>query len=227
MHALRHWARVLGAAAPRLVAADDAHRTVILTELPGRPVHGQVLPTATECEVCRQVGHLTARYHQAATPSPARPPGPGKLHRYLDAARPLLADGDKDLVLALAALRDTLPAPVWVPTLGDLQPRNILLTTPDDSLLRVGLIDFERSELSPAVRDFARLADIWQGRPDLFEAFFTGYGRPLTNGDRQRLRCEAALDAISGIAYGHTHDDPELLERGLRTLRALRADTFI
>lgn len=38
---------------------------------------------------------------------------------------------------------------------------------------------------------------------------------------------EAALDAVSGIQCGHTHHDPEVVERGLRTLRALRTGTFI
>jgi hypothetical protein len=27
--------------------------------------------------------------------------------------------------------------------------------------------------------------------------------------------------------YGHTHHDPEVVERGLRTMRALRTGTFI
>jgi hypothetical protein len=165
---------------------------------------------------------------QASEPQPARPPGPGKILRHLQAARPLLASGDEDLALACAGLRDTLSAVLWVPTLGDLQPRNVLLR--DDGAtgaVDIGLIDFERSELGPAVRDFVRLADTWLGRPDLVEAFFTGYGRPLTDDDRQRLRCEAALDAVSGIAYGRTHGDPEVVERGLRTLRALRTNTFI
>ncbi|MGP4043194.1 phosphotransferase [Streptomyces sp. 2A115] len=226
VHACRHWVFALGPRAPRLIAADGAHRTVVLTELPGRPLNGRALPAELEREVHRQVGELTARYHHAADPSPAPPPGPDKVHRHLQAAGPLLAPGDEDVVLDLAAVHRTLPAVRWVPTLGDLQPRNVLL---DDtgSAPWVGLIDFERSELGPAVRDFVRLADAWLGRPDLVEAFFTGYGRPLTGDERQRLRCEAALDAVNGVQYGHTHGDPELVERGRRTLRALRTNTFI
>lgn len=78
----------------------------------------------------------------------------------------------------------------------------------------------ERIAGGPAVRDFVRLSDTWLGRPDLM----SGYGRSLTGEEQERLRCEAALDAASGIAYGHTHHDPELLERGLR---ALRTHTFL
>ncbi|KMS75768.1 NUDIX hydrolase [Streptomyces viridochromogenes] len=238
VHACRHWVAALGPHAPRLVAADPVHRTVVLTRLPGRPLHGQALPVGMECEVHRQVGELTARYHQAADAIPAPPPGPGSLLRHLEVARPLLAPGEEDLVLHLAELRGTLPPTEHVPILGDLQPRNILVDTTvtadttgstdiPASPVWAGLIDFERSELGLAVRDFVRLLDTWVGRPDLCEAFFTGYGRALTDDERQRLRCEAALDAVSGIAYGHSRHDPELVERGRRTLRALRTDTLI
>ncbi|WP_289927463.1 phosphotransferase [Streptomyces sp. S.PB5] len=202
------------------------HHTVVFTELAGRPLHGQTLPAVVERDVHRQIEALTARCHHAAPASAAPPPGPGKLHRHLDIARPLLADGDEDLALALASRRDTLPPVPWVPTHGDLQPRNILLEAVGDGSLRAGLIDFERSEPDPAVRGFVRLADTWLGRPDLADAFFTGYGHRLTEEELERLRCEAALDAVSGIVYSHTHHDPELLERGLRALRALRTHTF-
>ncbi|MEU1302614.1 hypothetical protein [Streptomyces shenzhenensis] len=37
---LRTWAPVLGAAAPRLVAADESLRAVVITAVPGRPLHG-------------------------------------------------------------------------------------------------------------------------------------------------------------------------------------------
>ncbi len=73
--ALRHWVPALGARAPRLVAAESAHRTVVLTELAGRPLHGETLSAEVERDVHRQVGELTARYHQAAPASPARRPG--------------------------------------------------------------------------------------------------------------------------------------------------------
>lgn len=227
VHACRHWVPALGSRAPRLVAADPVHRTVVLTHPPGRPLGGQVLPADVECEAHRQAGELTARYHRAAEAVPAPPPpGPGELHRHLETARPLLAPGDEGLVLHLAELRATLPLAEHVPTLGDLQPRNILVDT-TGSAVRTGLIDFERSELGPAVRDFVRLADAWPDRPDLRAAFLIGYGRPLTDDERQHLRCEAAWDAVSCIAHGHTRRDPELVERGRRTLRALRTNTLI
>lgn len=58
----------------------------------------------------------------------------------------------------------------------------------------------------------------------LFEALPAGYGRPLTATEEARLVIDAALDAVSGIAYGVAHNDPELTERGRRTLARLRAE---
>jgi len=55
------------------------------------------------------------------------------------------------------------------------------------------------------------------------EASFAGYDHPLTDVDRQRMRCETALDAVSDVPYG-THGDVELVER---SLHALRTNTFL
>jgi hypothetical protein len=85
------------------------------------------------------------------------------------------------------------------------------------------VIDFERSEGGSAVRDFVRLSDAWHGRPDLHEALMTGYGRPLSLAEEEHLVVLSVLDAVSGIQYGAAHGDPELVERGRRTLARLRA----
>jgi hypothetical protein len=36
----------------------------------------------------------------------------------------------------------------------------------------------------------------------------------------------AALDALSGIAFGATHNDPEAVSRGRRTLARLHAEAL-
>jgi hypothetical protein len=66
--------------------------------------------------------------------------------------------------------------------------------------------------------------DGWAGRDDLFEAFLAGYGRALTAAEQSRLVIDQALDSVSGISYGATHGNPELVERGQRTLARLRAE---
>jgi aminoglycoside phosphotransferase (APT) family kinase protein len=143
----------------------------------------------------------------------------GKLERHLAAARPHLEVGDEEFVRALVERSRQLPPLEWVETHGDFQLRNILLA--EDGSLAV--IDFERSEPGEVVRDLVRLSDAWAGRPDLYEALIGGYGRALTAVEEERLAVDAALDAVSGIQFGVANGVPDLVERGRRTLRRLRA----
>ncbi|MCZ0975879.1 phosphotransferase [Streptomyces albulus] len=218
--AYREWAPALGERAPRLVASDDRLLAVVLTQLPGRNLHGLTLASTDERRVHQQLGEIARTFHDSAPGHPAEQPPISrtrKVDRHLQAARPLLSSADEDLVRRLATRYDSLPPGERVPTLGDLQLRNALLT--DTGL--VGVFDFERAEPRQRGHDFVRLADLWDGREDLRAAFFTGYGRPLTPLEAEHMECEEALDALSGIAYGLTHDDPEVVERGRRTLRRL------
>ncbi|MEU3910800.1 NUDIX domain-containing protein [Streptomyces sp. NPDC029721] len=217
--AYRSWVPALGARAPRLVAADTEGQAVVVTALPGHPLHGMVLGAADEARVQQALGRLVGVLHRSAPERPAASAmAADKIKCHLDGARPYLADGDEDLVLALVGAYADLPKPMLMPTHGDLQYRNVLLDGNGEPLL----FDFERSEYNTATRDMVRLSDTWTGRPDLRAAFLDGYGRALTPTEELRLDCEAAFDAVSGIAYGTSHDDPEVTERGHRTLRRLR-----
>ncbi|MFJ4580269.1 phosphotransferase [Streptomyces echinatus] len=227
VRAYRTWALSLGSAAPRLVAPDDRLRAVVVTAVPGRPLYGAVLSPAEGRTVFRTLGALARRIHDSA---PARPaptatdpaaagPVETRADRRLAAARPHLRPGDEEFVRELLERATTLPPPEWVETHGDFQLRNLLRA--DDG--SVAVIDFERSEPGPATRDLVRLDDAWTGRPDLSEAFFDGYGRQPTEAEAERLTADSALDAVSGIGFGTAHGDPELVERGRRTLARLRA----
>ncbi|MFF7215077.1 phosphotransferase family protein [Streptomyces sp. NPDC008238] len=219
--AYRTWVPGLGAAAPRLVAADARLGAVVVTAVPGRPLSdGTRRAPDEERALFVRIGALAAAIHGSA---PARPscedegPPVRKLDRHLDGARAHLAPGDEEFVLALAARSAALPPLEPVPTHGDFQLRNLLWSG------RLAVIDFERSEAQPALRDLVRLSDAWAGRPDLHEAFLTGYGRRPTPLEEERLAVDSALDAVSGVAYGAAEGDPEVLARGLRTLARLRA----
>ncbi|MFH8634900.1 phosphotransferase [Streptomyces lydicus] len=229
---LRTWAPELGAAAPRLVVADETLRALVLTALPGRPLHGTVLAPGRERAVFQRIGALARRIHQSCPPQTA-PAGSGpavaKARRHLAGARSHLLPGDEEFARELVRQAKDLPPLEWVETHGDFQLRNILCApyTADETDNRdvfVAVIDLERSEPGPAVRDLVRLSDAWASRPDLFEAFLAGYGRSLTAAEEARLVIDAALDSVSGIAYGAAHGDPELIERGRRTLARLRAE---
>ncbi|MFE6977127.1 phosphotransferase [Streptomyces sp. NPDC057682] len=219
--ALRSWVPGLGAAAPRLVAADCALRAVVLTSVGGRTLHGAVHPPKRQRLIFRRIGQLAAAIHHSV---PSRPPAAeglplGKLERHLAGALPHLAPGDEAFIRSTAGSAAGLAPLETVPTHGDFQLRNLLW---DDSSGVLGVIDFERSEDGPAVRDFVRLSDAWHGRPDLFQAVMDGYGRLFTPAEEAQLTVLSVLDAVSGISYGTAHNDPELLERGLRTLARLR-----
>ncbi|MFJ6783847.1 NUDIX domain-containing protein [Streptomyces yangpuensis] len=218
--AYQSWVPALGHWAPRLIAADPAAQAAVVSALAGRPLHGMALTPANEARVQHDLGRLLRILHSSAPERPGESAtAADKVKRHLKGARPYLAEGDEDLVLALAGTYADLPKPVLVPTHGDLQYRNVLLANDGEVLL----FDFERSEYGTVTRDLVRLSDTWTGRPDLRAAFLDGYGRALTPVEELRLDCEAAFDAVSGIAYGTSYDDPEVTERGHRTLRRLHA----
>ncbi|MGW8760982.1 phosphotransferase [Streptomyces sp. NPDC055815] len=220
--ALRGWVPGLGGAGPRLVAADPGLLAVVVTAVEGRSLHGRVLNGAEERAVFTAIGALAARIHASPVPEAlpaAAPLGPyDRMDRHLHRAQPLLAPGDEEFVRSAVATAQELGPLTPVVTHGDFQLRNLLLG--DDGT--VGVIDFERSEPQPCVRDFVRILDHFDGRPDLAAAFFGGYGRPLTGAEEAHLIASAALDSVSGIAFGTRAGDPELVERGRRTLARLR-----
>ncbi|MFD7323939.1 phosphotransferase [Streptomyces sp. NPDC059875] len=219
--ALRGWVPALGAAAPRLVAADAELRAVVLTAVGGRSLHGAVYSPEQQRRIFHRIGQLAAAIHHSAPSRPAAGILPlGKLERHLAGALPHLAPGDEKFIRATAEGAVSLAPLETVPTHGDFQLRNLRWDEAADALY---VIDFERSEEGPAVRDFVRLSDAWHGRPDLFKAVMDGYGRPFTPEEQAQLTVLSVLDAVSGISYGAAHGDPELVERGRRTLARLRA----
>ncbi|WP_326806804.1 phosphotransferase [Streptomyces sp. NBC_01775] len=221
--AYRTWIPHLGAAVPRLVAADAQLRAIVVTAVPGRPLHGAVHPPEEQQRLFRRIGALASAIHRSASSHPAAAdhgPNLGKVDRHLRGARPHLGPGDEEFIRTLIQRAQDLPGLEQVITHGDFQLRN-LLRAEDGS---VTVIDFERSEPAPAVRDLVRLSDAWAGRPDLFDAFLTGYGRKLTPLEERRLVTDSALDSLSGMRFGTAHGDPELVERGRRTLTHLRAE---
>lgn len=217
--------------APRLLASDARHLVLLLTSVPGTPLSSLTLTTRARRAAHQQFGTLLRRLHGSD-----RMPGEGRraaeaaaersattdAEQHLSRAGGLLDEAGRRLVRRAAGhlfqLTDRLvPAHIH----GDAQERNALWSGRDETS-HLAVIDFERSRYAPAVQDFVRLAcGPWQGRDDLRAAFFHGYGRGLTDAERQALDCLAALDAASALAYGPAHDDHEVTERGRRTLDRL------
>ncbi|MGW2767647.1 phosphotransferase [Streptomyces sp. NPDC001275] len=145
-------------------------------------------------------------------------PALAKVERHLEAARPYLKPGDEEFIRSIVARAEGVPPLDRVPTHADFQLRNLLL----DENGCLAVIDFERSEPGPAIRDLVRLSDAWAAQPRLHDAFLSGYGRELTPAEEERFVIDSTLDALSGIRYGATHADAETQQRGHHTLARLR-----
>ena len=122
--ALRGWVPTgLGAAAPRLVAADAELRAVALTAVGGRSLQGATYPPEQQRRIFFRIGQLAAAIHRSAPPRPAV--GPlrlGKLEGHLDGARPHRAPGGEEFIRTTAQKVADLPALAEVvPTHGDFQ----------------------------------------------------------------------------------------------------------
>ncbi|WSQ12961.1 aminoglycoside phosphotransferase family protein [Streptomyces sp. NBC_01231] len=189
--------------------------------MPGPTLHGIAHPPEHQQLFFHQIGALAAAIHRSAVPLLADEgvPALAKAERHLEAARPNLHPGEEEFIRQIVARAKEVPLLDRVQTHGDFQLRNLLLDD-NDSL---AVIDFERSEPGPAIRDLVRLSDAWATQPRLHDAFMSGYGRALTPAEEERFVVDSTLDALSGIQYGATHADAETQERGHRTLARLRS----
>jgi hypothetical protein len=176
--------------------------------------------------VHEQAGRLTRRLHDAEPPvldgdiaaSAAR-----RLEIWISRGAHLLSDEDigfsREEVRPLATIG---PVPK-VPCHLDNQPRNWLV----DDAGAVSLIDFGMCKQEVWVKDVRRLyVQQWVGRPDLRDAFFSGYGRTPTAAELTLLRCYVVYSALSTIVYASEHADVGFEEQGRRTLAELRAGTL-
>jgi Ser/Thr protein kinase RdoA (MazF antagonist) len=190
------WVPVLGARAPRLLAATADPPTIIITALPGSPLSQVRLPAPAEQDAHEQAGALLAAFHAARAPAsttnmPAWLAARGE--QWLALAADLL-DGSQlaQIRTHLHALADLGPLPT-TPCHLDFTPGNLLRD--DDG--QVNLIDFEHARPDLPARDLVRLATrIWPTRPDLEHAFLNGYG-PLSDQDREVIARCSPLDHLT------------------------------
>jgi Ser/Thr protein kinase RdoA (MazF antagonist) len=217
VHAYQHWTAALSPSAPRLIAADSAVITIVVTTLPGQPCSGD--PKAAEHH---QAGALLRRFH-GTEPARELPWFPGwlddRVRYWASQAKTLLSTEDATVVDShLTALR-MIGVPHGVPCHLDFQPRNWMV----DESGNLALIDFEHARIDLPARDFVRLRfRVWASRPDLQEAFFDGYGRRLTDAEDEAVWHLGALDALTALVRGRQTGDPALITSGHATLSQLR-----
>ena len=66
------------------------------------------------------------------------------------------------------------------------------------------MIDFEFSRWDVRMNDFARFPDWeWERRPELPEALLEGYGRPLSEAEREQLLVLRVKYALTAVVFGH------------------------
>lgn len=194
--AYQQWVPVLGARAPRLLAATADPPTIIITALSGSPLSQVQLPAPAERDAHEQAGALLAAFHEAPAPTPTTNiPAwlAARGEQWLALAADLLDRHQQAQIRAhlraLAALGPLSTTPCHL----DFTPGNLLRD--DDG--RVSLIDFEHARQDLPARDLVRLATrIWPTRPDLEHAFLNGYGT-LTDQDRDIIARCSHLDHLT------------------------------
>lgn len=201
VHAYRNWAPHLGSAAPHLLAADRDLPGILLSLVPGDRLDTVDLDASPEQAAHHDAGIVLRRLHQIEVSTPA-----SDITRYLadraeywidqagDQLTPPEANVVHDHVRRLLAVADPRPAVCHL----DFQPRNLLW----HHEYGIRVIDFENSREDLAARDLVRLATrVWPHRPDLKEAFLSGYGL-LTDTDEAVLGCTTAIEAVTSLVYG-------------------------
>lgn len=222
-----HAARALaGTEAPHLPASDPQRPAVVLSALPGRVVRGLPLDQAEEQRVHRLAGDLLRRWHDADEPISDREhqritesvtAQADDVAMILEHLGDQLAPAERDLVREVAHdLPDLARALPPAYRHGDYSPRNRLW---DDASEHHGLIDFEESAPGLPVKDLVWLCGAaWPTRPDLRDAFLTGYGRLLSSTEQRALVLLTARLGVSYLSTGLTKTDTVLIDRGRTVL---------
>lgn len=156
--------------APTLAHADLDARILVTRYLPGDLVLGT--PSADEPDTYRQAGELLALLHHQAQLSDTN-------HEAVEIRKSLARLDQPHRIEHRVEHRLRREIACWptppatlVPTHGDWQPRNWLIHRG-----QVGVIDFGRAAMRPAMSDLARLSvQQFRDRPDLESAFLEGYG---------------------------------------------------
>ncbi len=223
LSAYHSWVPVLGGRAPWLRASDDALRALVMSVVPGS-VAADTLASGEEVGVHEQAGALLRRFHDAESPEP----WPGYPQRVAELLEQWIARGG-DLIdeaqrtFAREEVRRLveLPEPMRVPCHRDYTPRNWLV----DGEGTVRVIDFGHARKDVWVNDLNRMYFAeWRGRPDLRDAFLSGYGRSLAEEDHAVLRGAAVLGAVSSIVWAREHHDPHFEAHHRDVLARLRQE---
>ena len=223
VHAYEKWAGAFGDFAPRLLAVrEKAPLALIVSEILGQILERTSLPRTQEQSVWRSAGAALAALHDLSIGNcfgPCLRDGScaetfpkdaiEHIHVRLNGQIDKAVEGEyinNDELATLRAACKLLPvfkSEQPVPCHRDYCAANWLLNENGDWK---GVIDFEFAHWDMRVTDFSRDPDwYWIHRPDLYEALFEGYGRPLTSVEERQLLVTRAEYALGAILWGHDH----------------------
>lgn len=204
-----------------LVAHDVESRTLLLSYLPGRDCDGISVSPEEGALVHHRAGAALRRLHSSSPESRTGVVGSdiaGRMGEWIARADQAgIVPLDDRRRLHTYALRLSTTAMEGAICHLDYQPRNWRLHR--DELF---IVDFEHTRPDARVRDFARLEHRhWARHPALRSAFFTGYGRALSDAEEDLLRLFGALEAVTALVRGHEIGDTALFTHGQALLRRL------
>jgi hypothetical protein len=226
--AYRRWVPALGGRAPCLRAFDDSLQAVILSAVPGAsppwPADGMDGDDnerrIAEMAIQRGAGVLLRQLHDGQPALSWDDFASAKAEEF-DQLAPLAAEllTSRELATARSQVHELAgqPWPVKVPCHRDYTPRNTLVDA-----RTVYMVDFEWSRLDVWVSDLARLhLGIWTTRPDLRDAFLSGYGRELKDADHAILHGCSVLTAVWMLVKAHETRQPSFEDGSRMALQRL------
>jgi aminoglycoside phosphotransferase (APT) family kinase protein len=243
VHAYERWAPVFGPHAPPLFAVrDEPPLALLIGELEGQVLENVKLPIDRERAAWRTAGRMLARLHalpgsaffgpsdrHGAPPEGATSDAvayvSSRLARELEqATRDGLLDAAEQATLRAALERaGVFAGESPVPCHRDYNPYNWLVTPEGEWS---GVIDFEFAYRDVRVAEFSRYPDWeWIERPDRVEALLEGYGRTLTEREKQQCFVTRAQYALSAITWGTAESYHGFVAEGRRALAHLAAHT--
>ncbi|MFZ1754242.1 MAG: aminoglycoside phosphotransferase family protein, partial [Caldilineaceae bacterium] len=240
VHGYRAWAGAFGPNAPRLLAVrDKAPLALVVTALPGQILDEVRLPAIQEQKVWQEAGKALAVLHKSATGAffgPCREDGRPAGAVVTDAqvyigaeleswqrrgeAIGCLTPDEMAIVAGASSLLPAFAGEKPIPCHRDYGPANWLVTKEG---VWSGVIDFEFAQWDVRMADFTRYPNWeWIDRPDLIEAFHTGYGRAFTPAEEsQRLVCHV-LYSLAAVVWGQENAYFGFAAKGRRALARLR-----
>lgn len=215
LHALRAWAP--GLAAPRLLAYEEGEPVVFaVAHAPGRPVSELSAGDPGLATAFHLAGRALREMHGLPYVDGDRVPLDQALRRRTEAwlarAAPYVSPDIDARVRATvrAALRGGVPN--RVPCHRDFQPGNWILAEDASS---VQVIDFGHARPDLWLADLVKLLEgELAGAPELYLAFFDGYGRRPGADESRLLAALGALHGVGTLTWGLEHGDEAAARQG-------------